>query len=95
MIVFTAEQPVFRVPAARKAWAMVVVATAGKTIRDLGGSLIGIDYVGLTDSEQAKSGKLARLPASYAEQLQAALHDGKIEAGVALENLDRRLRLEP
>jgi hypothetical protein len=95
IIVFTAEQPVFRVPAARKVWAMAAVLTAGKTIRDLGGSLIGIDYVGLTDSEQAKSGKVARLPASFAEQLQAAIHDGKVDAAVALENLDRRLRLEP
>jgi hypothetical protein len=95
IILFTAEQPVFRIPAARKAWAMVAVATAGKTIRDLGGNLIGVDYVGLTDSEQAKSGKVARLPASFAEELQAAVHDGRIDAGVAVENLDRRLRLEP
>ena len=52
MIVFTAEHPVFRVPAARKAWAIVAVLAAGKTIRDKRGSLIGIDYGGLTDSEQ-------------------------------------------
>jgi hypothetical protein len=95
MIVFTAEQPVFRVPAARKAWVMAAVLTAGKTIRDLGGSLIGIDYVGLTDSERAKSGKVARLPASFADHLQAAVHDGKIDAAVAVEDLDPRLRFEP
>ena len=94
MILFTAERPVFRVPATRKAWAMTAVLAAGKTIRDLGGSLIGVDYVGLTDTEQTQSGKIARLPASFAEQLQAAVHDGKIDALVALENLDRRLRLE-
>jgi hypothetical protein len=92
MILFTAEQPVFRVPATRKAWAMIAVLSAGKTIRDLGGSLIGVDYVGLTDSEQAQSGKIVRLPASFAEQLQAAVHDGKVDALVALENLDRRLQ---
>jgi hypothetical protein len=95
IILFTAEQPVFRIPAARKAWAMVVVLTAGKTIRDLGGNLIGIDYIGLTDSEQAKSSKVARLPASFAEQLQAAVHDGKVDVPVAVEDLDRRLHLEP
>ena len=94
IIVFTAKLPVFRVPATRKAWAMAAVLTAGKTIRDLGGSLIGVDYVGLTDSEQAQSGKVARLPASFAEDLQASVHDGKVDAGVAMENLDRRLRLE-
>lgn len=95
IMLFTAEKPVFRVPAGRKAWAMVAVLTAGKTIRDLGGSILGIDYVGLTDSEQAKSGKVVRFPASFAEQLQAAVHDGKIDGAVAIEDLDRRLRLEP
>lgn len=92
MILFTAEKPVFRIPAARKAWALIAVATAGKTIRDLGGELIGIDYVGLTDSEQAKGNKVALLPASYAEKLQAALHDGKVEVADALEDLDSRLQ---
>jgi hypothetical protein len=79
MILFTAEQPVFRIPAARKAWAMVAVLTAGKTIGELRGNLIGVDYVGLTDSEQAKSGKVARLSASFAEQRQAAVHDDKVD----------------
>jgi hypothetical protein len=95
MILFTAEQPVFRIPAARKAWVMIAVLTAGKTIRDMGGNLIGIDYVGLTDAEQTKSSKFARLPASFAEQFQAADHDGKIDGTVGVENLDKRLRLEP
>jgi hypothetical protein len=94
IILFTAEQPVFRVAAARKAWAMAAVAAAGKTIRDFGGSLFGVDYVGLTDSEQARGGKVARLPASFAEELQASVHDGKVDAIVAMENLDRQLRLE-
>jgi hypothetical protein len=94
MILFTAERPVFSVPAARKAWGAAVVLTAGKTIRDLGGYLIGVDYVGLTDSEQAKSGKVARLPASFAERLQAAIHDGKVDAIAAVNDLDRRLQLK-
>jgi hypothetical protein len=92
MILFTAEGPVFSVPAARKAWAAAVVITAGKTIRDMGGYLIGLDYVGLTDSEQAKSGKVARFSASFAEQLQAAIHDGKVDAIAAVDDLDRRLQ---
>ena len=95
MIVFTAEQPVFRIPAARKAWGMVAVLAAGKTIRDMGGNLIGIDYVGLTDAEQTESGKIARLPASFAEQLQDEVHDGKIDSSAAVEKLEKRLRLEP
>ncbi len=95
MILFIAEQPVFRIPAARKAWGMATVLTAGKTIRDLGGSLIGIDYVGLTDSEQAKRGKVWRFPASFAEHLQAEVHDGNVNTDVAVEDLDRRLRLKP
>ena len=72
IILFTAEKPVFRVPAGRKAWAMVAVVTAGKTIRDLGGSILGIDYVGLTDSEQAKSGKVVRFPVSVPATPKAA-----------------------
>jgi hypothetical protein len=36
-----------------------------------------------------------RFPASFAEQLQAAVHDGKIDGAVAIEDLDKRLRLEP
>ena len=91
MILFMAEGPVFSVPAARKAWAAAVALSAGKTIRDLGGSLIGVDYVGLTDSEQVKVGKIARFPASFAEHLQAAIHDGKVDALVAVGNLDKRL----
>jgi hypothetical protein len=91
MILFIAEQPVFSVPATRKAWVAAVVLTAGKTIRDLGGYLIGVDYVGLTDRELTKSGRVARLRASFAEQLQAAVHDGKVDAIVAVGDLDRRL----
>jgi hypothetical protein len=94
LILFTADQPIFRVPAARKSWALAMVLTAGWTIRDRGGMLIGVDYIGLTDSEQIQSGKIARLPASYAEHLQSAVHDGKIDVAVAMDNLDRRLRLE-
>jgi len=94
IIVFTAEKPVFRVPAARKAWAIVAVSAAGKTIRDMGGSLFGIDYVGLTDSEQEQLGKAARLPASFAEELQAGLYNGTEDANAAVERLDKRLHLE-
>src|SRR5262249_21084774 len=92
IILFTAEVPVFQVASVRKAWATAVVIAAGKTIRDRGGFLLGIDYVGLTDSELVKSGKIVRFPASFAERLQAAIHDGKID--VAIEDLDKRLRLE-
>jgi hypothetical protein len=74
---------------------MIAVLTAGKTIRDMGGNLIGIDYVGLTDAEQTKTSKFARLPASFADQFQAGVHDGQIDGTVAVENLDKRLRLEP
>ena len=94
MVVLTAEQPVFRNASARRAWAIVTVSAAGKTIRDQGGSLLGIDYVGLTDSEEARAGKLVRLPASYAEKIQAEIHDGKIDVATAVENLDSQLRLE-
>ena len=95
MILFTAEPPVFRIPAARKAWGLIAVSTAGLNIRDHGGFLFGVDYVGLTDSEQAKNHKAAPLPASYAEQLQAAVHDEKVEVADAMEDLDRRLHLLP
>jgi hypothetical protein len=40
MILFTAEPSVFRIPAARKGWALAAVLTAGFTIRDRGGFLL-------------------------------------------------------
>ncbi len=88
IMVFTASLPVFRIPAVRKSWAIIVVITAGKTIRDQGGSLFGVDYIGLGDSD----GKIVRLPASYAEKFQADIHDGKLDPIVALDKLDKRLQ---
>jgi hypothetical protein len=47
-----------------------------------------LDDVGLTDSEHAQSGEVARLSASFAENLQTAVHDGKADAAVIMENLE-------
>ena len=88
IMTFTAGLPVFRIPATRKSWAGIVMIAAGYTIRDKGGSLFGVDYIGLGDSD----GKMVRLPASYAENMQAAIHDGKIDAVAALEQLDKRMQ---
>jgi hypothetical protein len=88
IMTFTAGLPVFRIPATRKSWAGIVMIAAGYTIRDKGGSLFGVDYIGLGDSD----GKMVRLPASYAEDMQAAIHDGKIDAVAALEQLDKRMQ---
>jgi hypothetical protein len=95
IIIFTAEKPIFRVPSVRKPWALFVTMVAAVTIRDYGGSLLGVDYIGLTDIELDRDSKVAPpISAAFAEKLQRAVHDGKLDAAVAMEDLDRHLRLE-
>lgn len=92
VLMFAADQPVFAVAAARRAWAMVVVLAAGKAIRE--SADLRVEDLGLTDSALLERRKMAHIAASFASQLQADVYAGRRSGAAAIDEIDARLRLE-
>jgi hypothetical protein len=76
--IFISEQPVFSVEASKKAWLIVVVSVAGKTLNDK--SSYKADKIFVGDVSMVKERHFYTVPAALAKSLQPKLYNGQISA---------------
>jgi hypothetical protein len=85
-----AEKPVFSVPAAKKAWVLIIVGAVGKIANDHPG--LGCTALVMSDADTARQRRGYSLPCSTAKSLQRDISSGKLSVETAWKQIDTSLK---